>query len=150
MGLYPALTAVQLTDIWSSPAAKHWHNINPRYMPLEKGNAVGSLVNPYVPNLPTGNLAALHFKLYIPRHPEHLLPALQYNADEARIIAGPSAAIADHVKNAIMDFITNKRNISDNNEWNAYLEELDKLGLRRWLSIAQTVYERQITNPRSE
>jgi hypothetical protein len=47
MGIYPALSIVEMTDIWSSPSNKYWHNQGPRYASMQQGNTRGSLMVPY-------------------------------------------------------------------------------------------------------
>jgi putative aldouronate transport system substrate-binding protein len=127
----------ELRNIWSSPAASHWHNINPRYMP------------PETIQLAPHSKRAANYQWYYPRHPPQVLPALQYSAEEAGGIAEnaagaeSAAGIAAYVKQSIAEFAAGVRDISSNAEWNGYLEELNHLGLERRLRIVQTAFNRQ-------
>jgi putative aldouronate transport system substrate-binding protein len=142
-GIYPSLTLVQIHDIWTKPANKHWHNIGPRYTPIEKGNTIGNLESPFDGRYFSSTHGAVNMKYYNPRHPEKLLPPLKYNVDEAIRISEPQTNVVEYVKQSIAEFITGARDISSDAAWNTYLRELDNLGLKVWLEAAQATYNRQ-------
>jgi putative aldouronate transport system substrate-binding protein len=143
MGLYPSLSLVQLREVWTKPYAQHWHNNTSRYMSLDKGNTVGNLEVPYDPNLPSQVHGAVNYQYYYPRHPEHILPALKYNLQEAQKLSDPITNINEYVRQAIAEFTTNARDINSDAAWNTYLRDLQNMGLNDWISISQTTYNRQ-------
>jgi putative aldouronate transport system substrate-binding protein len=142
-GLYPGLSLVVLQDIWIKPADKHWGGASPRYASLNQGNTVGNLENPFDGRYFSSTHESLNMKYYTPRHPEYLLPYLKYNIDDALKIAEPKTNVSDYVKQAIAEFVTGVRDIGSDSHWNAYLRELDNMGLKVWLNAAQTTYNRQ-------
>jgi putative aldouronate transport system substrate-binding protein len=142
-GIYPSLSLVQIRDVWTKPSDRHWHNIGPRYMPLEKGSTVGNLEAPFDGRYFSTTHDAPNTKYYIPRHPEKLLPTLKYNTDDAVKIAEPQTNVQEYVKQSIAEFVTGARDINSDAVWNTYLRELDNLGLKVWLEAAQATYNRQ-------
>ncbi|GHV86705.1 ABC transporter substrate-binding protein [Spirochaetia bacterium] len=143
MGLYPSLTLLQLRDVWTKPFAQHWRNINPRYMPLERGNTVGLLDPPYDPSLPSQVHGAVNYEYYYPRHPQYILPALKYNLADATKLGEPITNINDYVKQAIAEFTIGTRDVNNDAAWNTYLQDMQNMGLNDWVSISQTTYNRQ-------
>jgi putative aldouronate transport system substrate-binding protein len=142
-GLFPALTLVQLRDIWTKPQNKHWGNIGPRYTPLELGSTVGNLEAPFDPRYFSTTHNAPNYQYYYPRHPEKLLPTLKYTEADTYKVAEPIININDFVRQAIAEFTIGARDINSDAAWNAYLRDLDSMGLQQWLSIAQSTYDRQ-------
>ena len=76
--------------------------------------------------------------------PEHVLPLLHYTSEEASQCTEAMVSIADLVEQAKAEFITGVRDLDSG--WDAYLEELESVGLSSWLEIAQTAYERSQAN----
>jgi putative aldouronate transport system substrate-binding protein len=142
-GLYPSLSLVQVHDIWTKPQNKHWGNNGPRYTPIEKGNTIGNLETPFDNRYFGSTHGAVNFRYYNPRHPEKLLPVLKYNINDALNIAEPQANVDEYVKQSIAEFATSARDINNDSQWNAYLRELDNMGLKVWLDAAQATYNRQ-------
>lgn len=140
-GLYDALTFVTLTPIWSEPSNKFWHNNNPRFATLLNASTKGSLIALYDPSVKTSPLNAFNYEHYFPKKPEHVLPMLRYSIDEAQQVAEPVTNISTFVKQTMAEFITGARNV--NTGWDAYLKELDNMGLQEWLKHAQAAYDRQ-------
>ena len=143
LGLYPGLTLLQLRDVWTMQHSKHWQNVTPRYAPLDIGNTFGSALNPFDPNRPSTLHNAVNYQYLIPRHPQYLLPSLIYTAAEAPTLGGITTTINTYVNQSIAEFVTSARDINNDAVWNAYLRELDNMGLQNWLRLAQTAFNRQ-------
>ncbi|GHV86711.1 ABC transporter substrate-binding protein [Spirochaetia bacterium] len=141
LGLFPKLTKVLLTDKWSEPYNKTWHNNNPRYTTLEVANTTGSYVSPYDGSLPTALLQAYNYQLYIDKHPRFILPQLKYTVEETQKIAEPVTNINEYVRQSIAEFVTGARDV--NTGWDGYIRELNNMGLQTWLGAAQSSYDRQ-------
>jgi putative aldouronate transport system substrate-binding protein len=50
-----------------------------------------------------------------------------------------STPINDYVKNSFVEFITGKRNL--NTDWEAYKQNLEKLGYSEYINHMQTAYD---------
>jgi putative aldouronate transport system substrate-binding protein len=145
-GVYPSLQWFVYTDIWANPSDKYWHNINPRYAPVEEVNVgrVAYAWSPdYDPDDKNTKLGVIHAEHYPNAHPQYILPQLKYTMDEATDIAEATTNVNEYVSQSIAEFITSVRDINSNTAWNAYLRELDNMGLQKWLTTAQTTYNRQ-------
>jgi putative aldouronate transport system substrate-binding protein len=142
MGVFPKALIMQLKDLWTVPNNKIWRGANPMYFPIEF-NAPALGFTPYDPSLPTANLLGNHYKWYIDKHPAHLLPALKYTAEEAIKISEPVTTVNEYVKQSIAEFVTGIRDINNDTAWNAYLRELNDMGLQQWLIVAQAAFDRQ-------
>ena len=135
-----------LQNVWSTPAAKHWRNINPRYQPMEK--AFGYVAD-YVSlgidlNTDNASLAvAQTIQQLYPLRPQYLLPQLYYSEADGAALSQPITNINDYVRLSISEFVTSVRDVNSDAAWNVYLRELDNMGLQQWLRIAQATYNRQ-------
>lgn len=139
-GLYKSLYLVYKSSIWSQPSNKFWHNINPRYCPLEKGNTVGNALVNYDPSLKSAKLNAYSYQYYYPAHPEKILPLLHYNAKEAKASSEAITNITDYVKQSVAEFVTGARDIDSG--WKDYTNQINSMGLKDWLKNAQSAYDR--------
>lgn len=139
-GLYKSLSLVYKTNIWAQPSNKFWHNINPRYCTLERGNTVGNAMINYDPSLKTAKLGAYSYKNYYPAHPEKVLPLLHYNAKEAKASSEAITNITDYVKQSVAEFVTGARDIDSG--WKDYLSQMSSMGLKDWIKNAQSAYDR--------
>ncbi|MFR8033862.1 MAG: hypothetical protein ACLU6W_07550 [Lachnospiraceae bacterium] len=143
-GLADEVNLVYLTNIWSEPSNKYWHNTNSYYEPWEAASGTASGIAPYDATSKNNMLNAQHIEWYYDKHPEHVLPLLHYTSEEASQCTEAMVSIADLVEQAKAEFITGVRDLDSG--WDAYLEELESVGLSSWLEIAQTAYERSQAN----
>lgn len=143
-GLADEVNLVYLTNIWSEPSNKYWHNTNSYYEPWEAASGTASGIAPYDATSKNNMLNAQHIEWYYDKHPEHVLSLLHYTSEEASQCTEAMVSIADLVEQAKAEFITGVRDLDSG--WDAYLEELESVGLSSWLEIAQTVYERSQAN----
>jgi putative aldouronate transport system substrate-binding protein len=145
-GVFPSLLYVILKDLWAAPGNKHWHNENPRYAPMEEMNVnrIAYVWNPdYDPEDKNTKLGIIHTQYYVDAHPRYVLPQLKYTTAEAAEISESITNVNAYVDQSIAEFVTGVRNINTDAAWNAYLRELDNMGLQKWIATAQTAYIRQ-------
>ena len=81
------------------------------------------------------------YELYYPKHPEYVLPTLKYTLDETELIQEQLTTLPTFVDQCMAEFITGARSLDDAG-WNAYLDELETMGLSTWLETAQVAYDR--------
>jgi putative aldouronate transport system substrate-binding protein len=143
MGIFPSLTMATLKDIWTIPQTKHWGNQTPRYYPFEKAETGGDLSTTYDPSKYYLTHGAVNYQYYLPKHPQYILPLLHYTDSDASTLSQPIINITSYVRQSIAEFTIGTRDINNDTAWNAYLRELDNMGLQQWLRIAQTTYNRQ-------
>lgn len=141
-GLYDKLSMLVISTIWSDNQSQTWRNHGPRYASLEMGNTVYdySSGNKFDVNDPT-QLNAKCYELYYPKHPEYVLPTLKYTLEETELIQEQLTTLPTFVDQCMAEFITGARSLDDAG-WNAYLDELETMGLSTWLETAQTAYDR--------
>lgn len=72
------------------------------------------------------------------------VPALLYSGDDNTTFTQYNTAIGDYAKIAIVEFITGKRSVDD--DWDAYLADLDKLGYADMISLIQKTYDAKMEN----
>ena len=65
---------------------------------------------------------------------------MAFAPSELQEISDLRVAIKEYVNQSTAKFITGAMDIDT--EWDAYLNQLDKLGLERFLEMNQTVYDR--------
>ena len=134
-------TMAQLTDLWSIPAQnKHWKDIGPSYRSLDMYHGISAGLKSEDGE---SNIAAVMRQEsranYYDKHPEYVLPALQYTQEESDRIAEPQENVNSYVNQSLAEFVTGNRSLND---WDAYVEELNNMGLQEWIETAQTAYDR--------
>ena len=65
------------------------------------------------------------------------IPPIAFSDDDNTKIADINAVLVDYKKQAMVEFITGKRNINSDNDWNNYLAELDRNGSTQMAQIIQ-------------
>jgi putative aldouronate transport system substrate-binding protein len=142
MGMYPKLSIVESSSIWNEPNNQYWRNINPRYAPLSLGNTRGSLTSPYNPKSAAALVNRQNYEYNVEKHPAHILPVLKYTAAESEKNSEAITNVNAYVRQSIAEFVISTRDINSDTAWNAYLRELDNMGLQQWLSTSQAAYNR--------
>lgn len=139
-GLYDGVKYKVLNDVWSSTTTdKFWFNAGPRYFSLDDANQVAT-VNEYSADDPS-NLQGENVVLYNHLHPEYVLPTiLHYNEEEMEQIQQALIDIPTFVDQTMAEFITGSRDVE--NDWDAYVDEINSMGLPEWISCAQSAYDR--------
>ncbi len=127
-------------NTWADTNNFIWRNINPVYIPADV--VVSSkLIEDYDPTTLTNQISIITRSVYNLAHPEYVLPSLTYTTDENETITVPTAEIDTLIDTATAEFITGVRSLDDAG-WNAYLTEMENLGLSTCIEIAQTAYDR--------
>ncbi len=70
-----------------------------------------------------------------------MMPPLTYTGDDSSTYSQLDTAVGDFANNAIVEFITGKRDIEK--DWDAYLEDLDMVGYYDLIDLVQTTYDAQ-------
>lgn len=129
-------------NIWPEQTNHYWKNINPRYAPagffsvtVSEDTKVGNFVM-----APTKQAEINHISLYHGKWPEHILPVLKYTADEQEIRDEVRNLVKGYVRETLAQFVTGALDIDK--DWDAYVKELEKMGLQDWIDVAQTAYDR--------
>jgi putative aldouronate transport system substrate-binding protein len=142
-GIFASVGIGEKSRIWSNPSAQFWHNVNPRWAPMEESLAKAGLLEPFNPDQPSAPYHPFNYRNYLNRHPDKILPLLRYTADEAAKISEPITNINEYVRQSIAEFVTGVRDINNNAAWENYIKTLNDMGLQTWLTTAQTTYTRQ-------
>jgi putative aldouronate transport system substrate-binding protein len=69
------------------------------------------------------------------------MPALNYSPDIAARQSQIRTPIEDHWKTALTEFITGRRNLASDADWNTFKQELNQLGYNEYVSTIQTAYD---------
>jgi putative aldouronate transport system substrate-binding protein len=69
-----------------------------------------------------------------------VIPPLAYSQDDANRLSQIQVPINDYVATSFVEFVTGRRPL-DNANWNAYKQELERLGYSDMISIMQKAYE---------
>ena len=77
--------------------------------------------------------------LYMDKHPEEIAPWILYTAEEIEEINDIRTSIETYRSESVVRFITGDKPFS---EWNNYTNELEKIGLSKYLEVAQQAYDR--------
>lgn len=70
------------------------------------------------------------------------LPPLYLNSEEIDEIAGISGDLSTYIEETEAKFITGQLDVSDDEVWENYLNELEKMGVDRYIEIYQGAYDR--------
>lgn len=80
-------------------------------------------------------------KSYEPYVPQYVTPPFFFTVEEAREYTELYETITTYVKEMLARFVTGDADI--NTQWETYVQELDNMGVDRYIEIMQTVFERQ-------
>ena len=75
-------------------------------------------------------------------NPETIVPYLVYTEEETSLVGPQMSACRDYFSRSRTDFIMGQMNPESDGDWNAYVKELEKLGLQDWLAVSQNAYDR--------
>lgn len=116
-----------------------WGNALPAYRPADSPLSMQGVAldeNPY----DYATMTAQAVPLYMNKHPEELVGRLFYTAEENSEIRDIDTSLKTFRSESVVRFITGDKSFD---EWDSYVEELNNIGLERYLEIAQQVYDRQ-------
>ena len=78
---------------------------------------------------------------YAPKDGDYnILPLMHLTAEEQDEIAVPLVEVSNYIKESQVAFITGKKDIDK--DWDAYVSELEGLGLQQILDVYQKVIDR--------
>ena len=135
----PATVSI-INQLWNTPQNKHLAQICPYVSrPKYSGGVTwdGNITDGEYIN---AQAAMLHRDFA----PEEYITALIYTPEEEARVRQIRADLEAHVKRTVIDFITGKRDVRDDGEWETYLSEYMDLGLAEFLKTAQAVWDRQV------
>ncbi len=153
---YYSIVLLRSDAVWGEKTNAFWHNVQPRYVPLEFSEHIVDFYNPDTfvsSNGSYGNITAQVKELYAGEQPEHLLPALQYTAEEQSAITEYEALWPDFPLRVMNECIFGGQGRSETGEvwtvdvnsdeyWDMWLEETELAGVPVMLEAAQAAYER--------
>jgi len=144
LGILPNVLLHRFQDVHASTGSQYWGtSVTPQYRDVTLGNSV-TAVGGYVDmSKPYSYHDATNYLLYIPKHPEYILPRLVYNTSDGVTTSQISTDVNTYIRQSIAEFVTNVRDINNDAAWNTYLRELNNMGLQQWVSIAQATLNRQ-------
>lgn len=72
--------------------------------------------------------------------PENYIPKLIFNTEESAIVSEKIPTLTSYVEESLANFVAG--NVDIDTTWDAYLSELESIGLEAVLEVVQTVYDR--------
>ena len=118
----------ELRIIWGKPQNSHWGSITPSYQ-TEKEIC-----------LPSANDLTLDaIPLYKDKHPKEVISTFVHTSDELFDLSDVETSIKSYVQESMTRFVMGDKPFS---EWDSYVQELDKMGLKQYLDIKQQAYDR--------
>ncbi len=79
-----------------------------------------------------------------PQYQPSVMPILQYTLEEKDEVGDARSDINTYMGSFLAECITGVKNVDK--EWDAYVKEINKMGLDKWLEVAQRIYDRQTAN----
>ncbi|MBO9606092.1 MAG: ABC transporter substrate-binding protein [Paenibacillaceae bacterium] len=113
----------------------HWNQMTPLFMTRDFRNGVISD--------PTNQETILYNetkKKYEPFQPKEVLPPVFMTAEEAEEFNGIDASMKPYLVQAASKFVVGDLDLDK--DWNSYLQQLDKIGLKRYIALTQSAYDR--------
>lgn len=129
----------QINDIMGSQNSL-WQNVLPSYREMLSPLSMQGIAmpdNPYDYTVLTANAVPAHLN----KHPEEIINRIVYTTEGTSQINDILASLNTFRNESVARFIVGDKPFS---EWEAYLSELDKIGLPEFIKISQEAYERTI------
>jgi len=128
----------EIHAVWGEMQNLHWSAVAPFIVnssfilgsakPIPEDKAEG-----FIP------VRAVHYNLYMPHCMEEVLGAPAMTDEENKAIADIKTSIDSYVSENIIAFITGNRDFS---EWDAYVAEIERMGIETYVEILQEAYDR--------
>jgi putative aldouronate transport system substrate-binding protein len=125
--------------IWGVMQNKHWISSGPRLIPNKYAFtdiAGADQNNPFDYTVPI----AKHILTEIKYETKTPIAGLIYNEQEQEVINELHSTILTYVQESFARFVTGDLNIDT--DWNKYLAEFDKMGLKEVIAASQSAYDR--------
>ena len=103
----------------------------------------GNLLVPYESQYQEYKLGKLCYNTFPGRynlHPEEMPIKLIFNQDELDAVSDIEATIRSYADESIVNFALGNKDIET--EWDAYLAELEAIGLDYYIEVCQSAYDR--------
>jgi len=123
---------------WSDQTNDHWRQYIPGVARADWKAIMGT--NPNVFDQER-LLFVVTSKYYKPYEVSKMLPALSFSQDDAVENGQLRPVLRDYVNECMAKFVTGKMDI--NTEWDKYLGEIEKMGVKRVIELAQKAYDNQ-------
>lgn len=114
-----------------------WIHSSPFFMPADLFG--GSSGDPEEFNYEGFLIDSSH--VYYDHLPDVWVPRMALDVEDAKIVSEIRPVVNSFVYESAAKFVTGRLDINDDNDWNGYLAELDKIGLPRYLEIMNAAYE---------
>lgn len=124
-------------NIWTVSQNAHWRNNTCGYAnKATQGGVWSADIAPWDKAIADGVMS------YVACDPADgtFIPTLLFTEEETEEISEIRATLKSYVKESKTRFITGDMSIE--NEWDSYLEELDRIGLAHFLEVCQQAYDR--------
>ncbi len=140
VSIYGTPATIEIKNqLWNSPQNKHLKQIVP-YVSRPKYS--GGVT--WDGNVTDGEyMNAQAAMQYIPYEPKEFVGALIYSLEEDETVQELQPEIEAYTTNAIIDFITGRKEIDDDKQWEEYVDGFEKIGLSEFLKTAQDAYNRE-------
>lgn len=137
---FPASIEIMDDTIWGTANSKVWHMNAPSFLPMgiSMGEVSANTSDEIQKHKDTQSAAG--FMDRYGRTPEELVPNLTYTAEEQAVIDEVAADIGTYWGESKVRFIVGDMDIEK--EWDSYLQQLDTIGLPRYLEAVQSAYDR--------
>ncbi|GAA2756920.1 extracellular solute-binding protein [Actinopolymorpha rutila] len=125
---------------WPPPNGQWWAQMGVDYRSMDFRN--GELVDPKAPTFEKQFYDDTKNAYYPHRvDKKKQLPPLSLDNDQAAVVADSNVPITNKVKQMESQFCLGKSDIDDDKQWNAYVEEIKKIGVERYLQAYQDAYD---------
>lgn len=124
---------------WGDVQNAHWMAVQPFFL-TEEDYASFTLVDPDQPDAPSLVSSAKSDILQNSMHPDEYIVKIIYTAEEMNEISEIETTLVSYVKETRAAFSTGLLDIDE--DWDNYLEQLEIIGLSRYLEVSQIAYDR--------
>lgn len=120
---------------WGKVNTSRWEEIGPTYNDFDNNGIKGD--DPYELQQYLWNATLDYYAPYKPPVEMCYNTKTYYMPDEARRLSEINTDLNSYVRNALAEFVTGVRDPNDDNAWNAYIGELNAMGVDEYISIVQ-------------
>lgn len=144
-GLYESLGIKALfwqdNAVWGSTNNTIWAATDNAFLPtrISEGTEASKILNDPLASLGMIAKSVTHL---VGHAPDEIMPKLVFTEDEITEFSDLETIISGYAGECRVRFMTGDMDINDDKVWNDYLKELDQGGLRRYIEIMQTAYDR--------
>lgn len=124
---------------WGKINSARWEEIGPTYNDFDNNGVKGP--DPYELQQYLWNCTQDFYAPYKPPVEMCHNSKIFFTADDARRLSEINTDLKDYLNNALAEFVTGVRDPNDDNQWEAYLNELRAMGYEEYISIHQARYD---------